>query len=66
MGRGGKITRWLHGMASNLEGRTSEGLEKRMAGGNGGSGAGEATGGDLGEAVAPLGSGGKGVNEGNH
>jgi hypothetical protein len=52
-------------MASNPKGRTSGGLRKRMAGGNGGSGAGEATGGDLGEAAAPLGSEGKGVNEGN-
>jgi hypothetical protein len=52
-------------MASNLEGRTSGGLRRRMAGGNGGSGAGEAIGGDLGEAAVPLGSGGKGVNEGN-
>jgi hypothetical protein len=43
-------------MASNPEGRTFEGLRRRMAGSNGGSGAGEATGGDLGEAAAPLGS----------
>jgi hypothetical protein len=52
-------------MASNPEGRTSGGLRRRMAGGNSRSGAGEATGDDLGEAAAPLGSGGKGVNEGN-
>jgi hypothetical protein len=52
-------------MASNPEGRTSGGLGRRMASGNGGSGAGEVTGGDLGEVAAPLGSGEKGVNEGN-
>jgi hypothetical protein len=42
-------------MASNPEGRTSRGLGRRMAGGNGGSGLEEAPGGDLEEAAAPLG-----------
>jgi hypothetical protein len=42
-------------MASNPEGRTFGGLRRRMASGNGGSRAGEATGGDQGEAAAPLG-----------
>jgi hypothetical protein len=55
----------LHGEASKLEGEVSRGLERREDGGNGGSGAGEAPGGDLGEAAALIGSGGRGVNEGN-
>jgi hypothetical protein len=53
-------TGWLHGEASKPEEEVSGGLRKREAGGNGGSGVGEATGGDLGEAAAPLGSRGSG------
>jgi hypothetical protein len=45
-------TGWLHGEASKPEGEVSGGLERRKAGGNGGSGAGEAPGGDLGKAAA--------------
>jgi hypothetical protein len=58
-------TGWLHGEASKPEGEASGGLERREAGGNGGSGAGEAPGGDLGEAAASWEEERVGVNEGN-
>jgi hypothetical protein len=45
-------TIWLHGEASKPEGEVSGGLERRETSGNGGSRAGEAPGGDLGEAAA--------------
>jgi hypothetical protein len=53
-------TRRLHGMASKMEEEVSGGLRKREVSGNGGSGAGEVIGSDLGEAAAPLRSGGRG------
>jgi hypothetical protein len=58
-------TGWLHGEASKPEGEASGGLERRKAGGNGRSGAGEVPGGDLGEAAASWEEERVGVNEGN-
>jgi hypothetical protein len=48
-------TGWFHGEASKPEGEASGGLKRREAGGNGGSGAGKAPGGDLVEAAASWG-----------
>jgi hypothetical protein len=59
-----EITGGFHGDASKLEGKVSGTSRKREAGGSGGSGAGEAPGGDLGKAAAPLGVWKEGVNEG--
>jgi hypothetical protein len=58
-------TEGFHGEASKPEGEDSRSSWRREADGNGGSGAGEAPGGDLGEAAASLGRRRVGVNEGN-